>query len=99
MECHLQGLLDHGRMIWVAKNVLKTYGRDVCDLVLGSPNLSLVDTAYSKNRPDIADLAIKMYDRNQYDCVFVTSNPIATKQIVSACRAAGIHAFGPIFDS
>ncbi len=95
----IQGYLDHGHMIWVAKDVISTYGQSLCDMVLHHPNITVFDTRYCSSRPSLLEMAIKVYDRDKYDCVFVTSNPVGTAEVVRGCRAVGIHAYGPIFDS
>jgi DNA-binding transcriptional LysR family regulator len=48
---------------------------------------------------DMIALAVDNYRSFGADAVFVGSNPEGTRQIVSGCRALGIPAFGPSWDS
>jgi hypothetical protein len=86
------------RLIWIGRSFRECFGNTLCDLVFGWPDLVLVDTT-SGARPDMTALAVAHYRSFEADAVFVGSNPEGTRQIVSGCRALGIPAFGPSWDS
>jgi len=90
----------HGRcrLIWIGRSFRTTFGDDFCDRVLEWPDLLLVDTT-DGGRPDLVSLAVDNYHGFGADAVFIGSNPIGTRQILSGCRRLGIPAFGPSWDS
>jgi hypothetical protein len=93
-------VLPHGshQLIWIGRSFREYFGNDLCDLVFRWPDLVLVDTT-NGGRPDMTALAVDSYRSFRADAVFVGSNPEGTRQIVSGCRALGIPAFGPSWDS
>jgi hypothetical protein len=86
------------RLIWIGRSFRECFGNNLCDFVFRWPDLVLVDTT-SGARPDMTALAVDHYRSFEADAVFVGSNPEGTRQIVSGCRALGIPAFGPSWDS
>jgi hypothetical protein len=96
----LLSLLPRGshRLIWVGRSFRESFGDKLCEIALQWPDLVLVETAKG-GRPDMIALAVDNYRSFGADAVFVGSNPEGTKQIVSGCRALGIPAFGPSWDS
>ncbi len=86
------------RLIWVGRSFRECFGDRLYEMALQWPDLVLVDTTKS-GRPDMTALAVEHYRDFEADAVFVGSNPEATRQIVSSCRALGIPAFGPSWDS
>jgi hypothetical protein len=86
------------RLIWVGRSFRECFGDKLYELALQWPDLVLVDTATS-GRPDLTALAVEHYRSFGADAVFVGSNPEGTRQIVNGCRAVGIPAFGPSWDS
>ncbi|XP_030970245.1 adenylate-forming reductase 03009-like [Quercus lobata] len=50
-------------------------------------------------RPNLSQLSINAARNWSTEVVIVTSNPEGSRDIVNACKAAGISAFGPIWDS
>jgi hypothetical protein len=86
------------RLIWIGRSFVECFGDEFCDTIFRWPDLLLVDTARG-GRPNLVSLAIDNYHSFGADAVFVGSNPHGTRQIVSACHALGIPAFGPSWDS
>jgi hypothetical protein len=86
------------RLIWVGRSFRECFGDRLYELARNWTDLVLVDTAVS-GRPDMTALAAEHYRGFGADVVFVGSNPEGTAQIVSGCRALGIPAFGPSWDS
>lgn len=93
-------LLPRGshRLIWIGRSFRECFGNSLCDIAFGWPDLVLIDTTNGA-RPDLTALAVDNYHSFGADAVFVGSNPEGTRQIVSGCRALGIPAFGPSWDS
>ena len=86
------------RLIWIGRSFRECFGNNLCDIAFRWPDLVLVDTTNGA-RPDLTALAVDNYRSFGADAVFVGSNPEGTGQIVSGCRALGIPAFGPSWDS
>ncbi|KAJ7137482.1 hypothetical protein O6H91_Y555900 [Diphasiastrum complanatum] len=88
-------------VIWIAKNIQKSYGDEIFQVVTNTPasRFSVFDTAISGRRPKTAEIVINKAREWGAEVVIVTSNPIGTNEIVGSCRKAGIPAFGPIWDS
>ncbi|XP_054789755.1 adenylate-forming reductase 06235-like [Prosopis cineraria] len=56
------------------------------------------DTAIS-GRPNVGEMSVDAAIRWDAEVVIVTSNPEGSRDVVRACKKAGIPAFGPIWDS
>nr|CAD1824009.1 unnamed protein product [Ananas comosus var. bracteatus] len=50
-------------------------------------------------RPNVAEMAVEAAKEWEAEVVVVTSNPQGSRDVVRACKKAGIPAFGPIWDS
>lgn len=87
-------------LVWVAKEIEKNYGEEVVEMVRSYPKEKVVvhDTAVG-GRPDVAEMSVAAARRWGAEVVVVTSNPAGSRDVVSACKGAGIPAFGPIWDS
>ncbi|CAA3001847.1 uncharacterized protein LOC111408181 [Olea europaea subsp. europaea] len=72
-------------LLWVTKNVQKNFGNNHDTAVLGRPHMLEMSIAAAKN------WGAKV--------VIVTNNPEGSRDVVDACKGAGIPAFGPIWDS
>ncbi|KAF2401926.1 hypothetical protein EJ06DRAFT_537184 [Trichodelitschia bisporula] len=87
------------RVLWSARDPMKTYGDEINRLVREKdPEAVVFDTAMS-GRPDMVGLTWKAYKDFGAEAVFVISNPTVTKKVVFEMEARGVPAFGPIFDS
>ena len=87
--------------VWVAKSVKKTYGEEFAELLRTCPadRLTIYDTAERGGRPDVGGMAVEVARRVGAQVVIVTSNPSGSKAVVDTCRANGITAIGPVWDS
>ena len=87
-------------LVWVAKGIEHNFGREIKGIVNGYPKEKVIvhDTAVS-GRPNVAQLSIDAAKNWGAQVVIVTSNPKGSRDVVNACKAAGIPAFGPIWDS
>ena len=100
----LSSLLDRppsqiARLVWSTRSPLATYGAHILDLVRkADPNALVLDTD-EMGRPDLLDVAWKMYTECRAEAVFVLSNEKVTRRVVGGLEKRGIPAFGPIWDS
>ncbi|XP_058103603.1 adenylate-forming reductase 03009-like [Magnolia sinica] len=87
-------------LVWVAKGVEQNFGKEIKEMVSGFPKEKVIihDTAVS-GRPNVAEMSIDAAKRWKAEVVIVTSNPQGSRDVVNACKGAGIAAFGPIWDS
>ena len=56
------------------------------------------DTAVC-GRPNVAKMSVETAQSWKAEVVVVTSNPHGSRDVIGAWRAAGLTAFGPIWDS
>ncbi|KAH9309500.1 hypothetical protein KI387_037411 [Taxus chinensis] len=87
-------------VIWVAKAMEKNFGDDILRKIKSYPPEKMIihDTAVS-GRPNVPDMTVEAVKKWGAEVVIVTSNPSGSRDVVNGCKAAGIPAFGPIWDS
>ena len=87
-------------LVWVARGIEHNFGREIKEMVNRYPKDKVIvhDTAVS-GRPNVAQLSVDAAKNWGAQVVIVTSNPQGSRDVVNACKAAGIPAFGPIGDS
>ena len=87
-------------LIWVAKGIEQNFGKEIKEMIDGYPNDKVIvhDTALL-GRPNISEMSVDSAREWGAEVVIVTSNPEGSRDVVYACKAAGIPAFGPIWDS
>ncbi|RZC74288.1 hypothetical protein C5167_049771 [Papaver somniferum] len=87
-------------VIWVAKGIEQNFGKEIQQMMSGFPKDKVIvhDTAVL-GRPNVAKLSIDAAKKWDAQVVIVTSNPEGSRDVVDACKGAGIPAFGPIRDS
>ncbi|KAL1537801.1 adenylate-forming reductase-like protein [Salvia divinorum] len=87
-------------LLWVTKGVEDNFGREIKEWVSGQPEERVIvhDTAVL-GRPNVAEMSVDAAKRFGAEVVIVTSNPEGSRDVVDACKANGIAAFGPIWDS
>uniref|UniRef100_A0ACD5VIN5 Uncharacterized protein n=1 Tax=Avena sativa TaxID=4498 RepID=A0ACD5VIN5_AVESA len=89
-------------LVWVAKGIDANYGEGMSAMVATNKILGgrvIVHDTATMGRPNVAELAVDAARRWNAETVIVTSNPEGSRDVVSACKKAGIPAFGPIWDS
>nr|POE97021.1 hypothetical protein CFP56_46341 [Quercus suber] len=90
------------RLIWVAKGIEQNFGKEIKEMVSAWPKDKVIvhDTAVF-GRPNVSQLSIDAARNWSTEVVIVTSNPEGSRDVVNACKAAGIFAFafGPVWDS
>lgn len=87
-------------VIWVAKGIEQNFGDEIVRMVKNYPSEKMIihDTAVW-GRPNVAEMTVKEAKRWGGEVVIVTSNPSGSRDVVNGCKAEGIPAFGPIWDS
>ncbi|KAF6176108.1 hypothetical protein GIB67_000202 [Kingdonia uniflora] len=87
-------------LLWVAKGIEENFGKEIQEMASGFPKEKVIvhDTAVS-GRPNVAEMSVDAAKRWNAQVVIVTSNPEGSRDVVDACKASGIAAFGPIWDS
>ncbi|XAR66556.1 hypothetical protein NMG60_11012832 [Bertholletia excelsa] len=87
-------------LLWVAKGVEQNFGMQIKEWASGYPKEKVIvhDTAVL-GRPNVSEMSVDAAKRWGAEVVIVTSNPEGSRDVVNACKGAGIPAFGPIWDS
>ncbi|KAF3451374.1 hypothetical protein FNV43_RR07469 [Rhamnella rubrinervis] len=87
-------------LVWVAKGIEQNFGKEIKEMVSGYPKEKVIchDTAVL-GRPNVSQMSVDAAKAWGAEVVIVTSNPEGSRDVVNACKSAGIAAFGPIWDS
>eukprot|EP00253_Pinus_taeda_P005023 PITA_05023 len=87
-------------VIWVAKGIEENFGEEIVRKIKSYPVEKMVihDTAVF-GRPNLSEMTVEAVRRWGGEVVIVTSNPSGSRDVVNGCKAVGIPAFGPIWDS
>ncbi|KAL5575278.1 hypothetical protein UlMin_016977 [Ulmus minor] len=87
-------------LVWVAKGIEQNFGKEIKEIISGHPKEKVIvhDTAVL-GRPNVSQLSVDAARTWGAEVVIVTSNPEGSRDVVNACKADGIPAFGPIWDS
>ena len=84
-------------LIWIAADPDATFG-DVAATGRNHPHVLVHDTT-RLGRPDTARLALDAARSFGAEAVFCVSNPSGTREVLDACLARGIPAYGATWDS
>ncbi|EYU28067.1 hypothetical protein MIMGU_mgv1a026018mg, partial [Erythranthe guttata] len=87
-------------LLRVTKGVEQNFGREIKEWMSGHPEEKVIvhDTAVL-GRPNVSEMTVETAKKFGAEVVIVTSNPQGSKDVVNACKASRIAAFGPIWDS
>ncbi|GKV36821.1 hypothetical protein SLEP1_g44912 [Rubroshorea leprosula] len=87
-------------LLWVAKEIKQNFGKEIEEMVSRHPKDKVIvhDTALF-GRPNVSEMSVEAAKKWEAEVVIVTSNPEGSRDVVNACKASGIPAFGPIWDS
>ncbi|KAG2249333.1 hypothetical protein Bca52824_088961 [Brassica carinata] len=88
-------------LIWVAKGLDDNFGSEIVKRIKDYPHQDRIvvhDTAIL-GRPNVSEMSVKASKKFEAQVVIVTSNPEGSRDVVNACKASGVPAFGPIWDS
>lgn len=100
----LSSLLDRpasqsARLVWSTRSPLATYGADMMQLVLKADADALILDTDEMGRPDLLEVAWRLWRETGAEAVFVLSNEGVTRWVVGGLERRGVPAFGPIWDS
>ncbi|KAJ7063099.1 hypothetical protein C8F01DRAFT_985215 [Mycena amicta] len=87
-------------LIWIGSDQEKTFGPTISGLINRhlEGRVTLWDSKLRGGRPDTMKLLKETYYAWDAEVVFITSNYIGNSEIMEGCKAAGIHAFGTLWD-
>ncbi|CAN8231464.1 unnamed protein product [Cochlearia groenlandica] len=88
-------------LIWVAKGLNDNFGSEIVNRIKDYPHQDRIivhDTAIL-GRPNVSEMTVEASKKFGTQVVIVTSNPEGSRDVVNACKASHIPAFGPIWDS
>jgi len=87
------------RVVWQTRSPIRTYGRNVLDLVRQmDQDLIVIDTD-QEGRVDMVPIVWRLVREFDAEAVCIISNPRLTNQLVFELEMSGVPAFGPIWDS
>ena len=83
-------------LLWVAKGIEQNFGKESKQMVSGFPIEMVIvhDTAIC-GRPNVTKMSVETAQSWKAEVVIVTSNPQGSRDVVGACKAAGLPAFDP----
>ncbi|KAL0011272.1 hypothetical protein SO802_006380 [Lithocarpus litseifolius] len=88
------------RLIWVAKGIEQNFGKEIEEMESGWPkDKVIVHGTAVFGRLNVSQLSIDAARNWNTEVVIVTSNLEGSRDVVNACKATGISAFGPTWDS
>ncbi|KZV83649.1 hypothetical protein EXIGLDRAFT_307079 [Exidia glandulosa HHB12029] len=88
-------------LIWIGSDQEKTFGKTISNLIynnIGPERRILWDSKKEGKRPDIMKLVGDAYRSWGAEVVMITSNRSGNDELMQGCRAAGIPAFGTLWD-
>lgn len=78
----------------------QNYGTEIMKDVSGySKDKVIVHDTGVLGRPNVAEMSVDAAKKWKAEVVIVTSNPEGSRDVIDACKASGIPAFAPIWDS
>ncbi|KAF8115120.1 hypothetical protein N665_0030s0155 [Sinapis alba] len=88
-------------LIWVAKGLDDNFGSEIVNRIKAYPHQDriIVHDTSILGRPNVSEMSVKASKKFEAQVVIVTSNPEGSRDVVNACKASGVPAFGPIWDS
>ncbi|KAF7295113.1 Urb2 domain-containing protein [Mycena indigotica] len=87
-------------LIWIGSDQEKTFGPTIAGLINRhlEGRVTLWDSKQRGGRPDTMKLLSEVYHSWDAEVVFITSNFIGNSEMMEGCKAAGIPAFGTLWD-
>ena len=86
-------------LLWVVKEPHKHFPAHVVNALLCMPERVCIWDTAELGRPDMVKLTVQMYRDTNSEVVIITSNPKGTRTLMEGCRAEGVPAHGPTWDS
>ncbi|KAN0089745.1 hypothetical protein V8E51_020005 [Hyaloscypha variabilis] len=88
-------------LIWIGSDQEKTFGPTIAGLIhkhIEPERMILWDSKKQGGRPDTMQLLKDTWNSFGAEVIFITSNMQGNDEMVRGCRAAGLHAFGTLWD-
>jgi len=88
-------------LIWIGSDQEKTFGPTITGLIrkhIEPERMILWDSKKQGGRPDTMQLLKDTWTSFEAEVIFITSNMQGNDEMVQGCRAAGLHAFGTLWD-
>ncbi|KAK3316857.1 hypothetical protein B0H66DRAFT_306716 [Apodospora peruviana] len=88
-------------LIWIGSNQEKTFGPTITGLIrkhIEPERMILWDSKERGGRPDTVKLLKEVWESFGAEVIFITSNMQGNDEMMQGCRAAGLHAFGTLWD-
>ncbi|KAF1843597.1 uncharacterized protein K460DRAFT_288688 [Cucurbitaria berberidis CBS 394.84] len=88
-------------LIWIGSDQEKTFGPTITGLIrkhIEPERMILWDSKKRGGRPDTVELLKDTWTRFGAEVIFITSNMQGNDEMMQGCRAAGLHAFGTLWD-
>ncbi|KAL6705995.1 hypothetical protein ACN47E_006097 [Coniothyrium glycines] len=88
-------------LIWIGSDQEKTFGPTISGLIhnnIEPERMILWDSKKRGGRPDSVQLLKDTWTRFGAEVIFITSNMQGNDEMMQGCRAAGLHAFGTLWD-
>ncbi|KAE9365668.1 hypothetical protein N431DRAFT_549769 [Stipitochalara longipes BDJ] len=88
-------------LIWIGSDQEKTFGPTITGLIrkhIEPERMILWDSKKQGGRPDTMQLLKDTWTSFGAEVIFITSNMQGNDEMVRGCRAAGLHAFGTLWD-
>ncbi|KAG4443411.1 hypothetical protein IFR05_001090 [Cadophora sp. M221] len=87
--------------IWIGSDQEKTFGPTISNLIykhIEPERMIIWDTKKRGGRPDNMQLLRDTWHSFGAEVIFITSNMRGNDEMMQGCRAAGLHAFGTLWD-
>ncbi|OBT66836.1 hypothetical protein VE03_04059 [Pseudogymnoascus sp. 23342-1-I1] len=88
-------------LIWIGSDQEKTFGPTITGLIrkhIEPERMILWDSKKQGGRPDAMELLKATWTSFGAEVIFITSNMQGNDEMMRGCRAAGLHAFGTLWD-
>ncbi|SPO02046.1 related to non-ribosomal peptide synthetase [Cephalotrichum gorgonifer] len=88
-------------LIWIGSDQEKTFGPTITGLIYNNiepERMILWDSKKRGGRPDTMQLLKETWDSFGAEVIFITSNMKGNDEMMQGCRAAGLNAFGTLWD-
>ncbi|KAF1970661.1 hypothetical protein BU23DRAFT_473456 [Bimuria novae-zelandiae CBS 107.79] len=88
-------------LIWIGSDQERTFGPTITGLIhnnIEPGRMILWDSKKRGGRPNIMELLKETWEVWQAEVIFITSNMQGNDEMMQGCRAAGLHAFGTLWD-
>ncbi|KAF2010669.1 hypothetical protein BU24DRAFT_356712 [Aaosphaeria arxii CBS 175.79] len=88
-------------LIWIGSDQERTFGPTITGLIkahIEPERMILWDSKKRGGRPDTMQLLKDTWTRFGAEVIFITSNMQGNDEMMQGCRAAGMHAFGTLWD-